>query len=146
MSKLHFTKMHGTGNDYVYVKDQDGNVLFGFVYNGTKLVLTDGLEGTYTSTDDELIISGYGTLTYNGMSGTYELLESETNKIGVYVDNKYYEVTLTEDTFVADVLISSDVCVKIPLKCTLVSGILKVKVDTSVCGANVTPLMEAPDN
>ncbi len=89
-------------NDYVYVKDQDGNVLFGFVYNGTKLVLTDGLEGTYTSTDDELIISGYGTLTYNGMSGTYELLESETNKIGVYVDNKYYEVTLTEDTFVAD--------------------------------------------
>lgn len=64
--------------------------------------MADGLEGTYTSTDDVLILSGCGTLTYNGMSGTYELLEGETSTIGVYVDDKYYEVTLTEDTFVAD--------------------------------------------
>ena len=47
--------------------------------------------------------------------------------------------TDAENTFVPDVLISSCVCLKIPLKCTLVSGIVKVKVDTSACGANVTP-------
>ena len=55
--------------------------------------------------------------------------------------------TEAEETFVPVVLISSCVCVKIPLKCTLVSGIVKVKVDTSACGANVTPpLSDTPFN
>ena len=55
--------------------------------------------------------------------------------------------TDAENTFVPDVLISSCVCLKIPLKCTLVSGIVKVKVDTSSCGSNVTPpLSDTPFN
>jgi len=40
-------------------------------YNGETMVELDGYQGTYTANDNTLVISGYGTLTYNGNNGTY---------------------------------------------------------------------------
>lgn len=79
----------------LYVKDADGNVIGHFVHDGNSLVITDGLEGTYTATDDEL-----ATLTLNGngvanTDGTYVIADDGT--LQVYVNGAYYEITLDVD-------------------------------------------------
>lgn len=81
-------------NDYVYVKDQEGNQLFGFAYNGTELVATDGYEGTYTIEDITVVVSGYGVVTVSEAEGTYEVLDAGAKVLAVYVNDEYLEVTL----------------------------------------------------
>ena len=68
---------------YVCVKDASGNVIEKFGYNGTELVVLDGNEGTYTNAEETIVVSGFGTVTLNGVSGTYTVLSD--NKLGVYV-------------------------------------------------------------
>ena len=67
---------------YVCVKDASGNVIEKFGYNGTELVVLDGNEGTYTNAEETIVVSGFGTVTLNGVSGTYTVLSD--NKLGVY--------------------------------------------------------------
>ena len=80
---------------YLYVFDNNGELIDGFVYNGEKLVPVDGYEGTYTVATDELVISGYGDVTYKGVLGTYEIAPSGSDyTLGIYVDGFYDEVIL----------------------------------------------------
>ena len=81
---------------YVCVKDASGNVIEKFGYNGTELVVLDGNEGTYTNAEETIVVSGFGTVTLNGVSGTYTVLSD--NKLGVYVSESYYEVQLNKET------------------------------------------------
>ena len=81
---------------YVCVKDASGNVIEKFGYNGTELVVLDGNEGTYTNAEETIVVSGFGTVTLNGVSGTYTVLSD--NKLGVYVSEAYYEVQLNKET------------------------------------------------
>mgnify|MGYP000653074088 FL=1 len=81
---------------YVCVKDASVNVIEKFGYNGTELVVLDGNEGTYTNAEETIVVSGFGTVTLNGVSGTYTVLSD--NKLGVYVSEAYYEVQLNKET------------------------------------------------
>ena len=81
---------------YVCVKDASGNVIEKFGYNGTELVVLDGNEGAYTNAEETIVVSGFGTVTLNGVSGTYTVLSD--NKLGVYVSEAYYEVQLNKET------------------------------------------------
>ncbi|MBQ8323104.1 MAG: InlB B-repeat-containing protein, partial [Clostridia bacterium] len=82
----------------VYVKDASGALIEGFVHNGEKLVVADGLEGAYTNGDESVSVSGYGTLTYLGKDGTYvKAADGADYTIGAYVDGNYYEFTLTKE-------------------------------------------------
>ena len=81
---------------YVCVKDASGDVIEKFGYNGTELVVLDGNEGTYTNAEETIVVSGFGTVTLNGVSGTYTALSD--NKLGVYVSEAYYEVQLNKET------------------------------------------------
>ena len=81
---------------YVCVKDASGNIIEKFGYNGTELVVLDGNEGTYTNAEETIVVSGFGTVTLNGVPGTYTVLSD--NKLGVYVSEAYYEVQLNKET------------------------------------------------
>ncbi len=83
---------------YLYVKDSKGQLIEGFGYNGTKEVVLDGFEGTYASGDDTLVVSGFGTATYNDVKGTYTFAEGETFTAHLYAGDAYYEVTLDKET------------------------------------------------
>lgn len=78
---------------YLYVKNSDGEVIEGFAFDGEKEVVVDGYEGTYTLGDETIFVSGFGTATYKGVTGTYELTDGEFTA-HLYVDNCYYELTL----------------------------------------------------
>lgn len=82
---------------YVYVKDAENKVLGHFVNDGTTLVVSDGYEGTYVAGDDTLVVSGYGKATLNSENGTYVVSNSDDYTLGLYVENTYYEVVITED-------------------------------------------------
>ncbi len=84
---------------YVYVKNAAGEVIYGFVNNGEKLVLVDGLEGSYTNGENTLVLSGYGAATLNGVNGEYVIASEESFTIGLYVNNEYLEVTLAENSY-----------------------------------------------
>ena len=84
-----------SANATLYVKDANGNVIGHFVHDGNSLVITDGLEGTYTATDGDLT-----TLTLNGngvanTDGTYTV--SDDGSLQVYVNGAYYEIALDVD-------------------------------------------------
>ena len=90
---------------YVYVKDADGNVIASFGYDGEKQNELDGYEGTYSDPDNgDLVISGFGTLTLNGVNGTYSVAD-DANTLGVYLKDAdgnvthYYLATLAEGTY-----------------------------------------------
>ena len=90
---------------YVYVKDADGNVIASFGYDGEKQNELDGNEGTYSDPDNgDLVISGFGTLTLNGVNGTYSVTD-DANTLGVYLKDAdgnvthYYLATLAEGTY-----------------------------------------------
>ena len=83
---------------YLYVKNSKGELIEGFAFNGEKEVVVDGFEGTYVSGSDTLVISGFGTATYNGVQGTYSLVEGETFTAHLYAGDVYYEVTLNKET------------------------------------------------
>ena len=81
--------------DLVYVKDSKGNVIEGFAHNGTKLVVTDGFEGTYTDGENTLVIGGAGLATMNSYEATYVIApEGSDYTLGGYSMGGYYEVTL----------------------------------------------------
>lgn len=84
-------------SDYLYVIDNNDNLIEGFVFNGEKLVVVDGYEGTYTNDEGVLFVSGYGLATLNDVAGTYEILDETT--LGVYVANEYFEVVLDGTTY-----------------------------------------------
>ena len=88
---------------YVYVKDAEGNLITSFGYNGEGQSTLDGLEGTYTNEETALVLSGFGTLTFNGAEGVYAaapagaaydldvyMLDAEGNRVA------YYQVTVGE--------------------------------------------------
>ena len=85
----------------VYIKDANGTLIGHFVNNGEELVVSDGLEGTYTAEEGTLVVTGYGKLTLNGVEGTYTIATGENYTLDVYAAGAYYEVTLNEETYTA---------------------------------------------
>ena len=83
-------------SSYVYVKDAEGNLIEKFGYNGTELVVLDGNEGTYANGEEQLVVSGFGTVNYNGKVGTYVVLSE--NVLGIYLADAYYEVQLNKES------------------------------------------------
>lgn len=83
-------------SSYVYVKDTKGNIIEKFGYNGTELVVLDGNEGQYKNGEESVVVSGFGTLNYNGKNGTYVVLTE--NVLGVYLLDAYYEVQLDKES------------------------------------------------
>lgn len=121
---------------YVYVVDKDGNKLFGFVNNGTSLVIADGIEGTYTNGADTLSLSGYGTLTLNGVEGQYIIEENTSYTIGAYVEGEYFEVTLNDDLYTL---------VK-PMVTITYDGLGKAEVDPVTANKNIAYTLATPTN
>ena len=82
----------------LYVKDREGNLIAYFGYNGTTMCELDGNEGTYTGANGDLVVSGYGDLTMNGMNGSYTANGDDTFSVYVYnadgTVNMYYVVTM----------------------------------------------------
>ena len=92
------------GSSLSFTKE-DGAVLK-FQNSGGKLIdesKLDGLQGTYTSGTDTLVLDGAGTATYKGDAGTYTVDASDANKIKLVVGTTTYDVTLdkTAKTFTA---------------------------------------------
>ena len=85
----------------LYVRDAEGNLVAYFAYNGTTMCELDGNEGTYTGANGDLVVSGYGALTMNGMNGTYTANEDGTFSVYLYnadnTVNMYYVVTMDKD-------------------------------------------------
>lgn len=89
----------------VYVKDAKGTVIEAFVNNGTTLVVSDKLEGTYKDGETTLVVSGYGEATLNGVDGTYvKAGETDAFTITLTVDGTYYEVTLKKEDYTCKVV------------------------------------------
>ncbi len=88
--------------NYVYVLNENDQIIEGYVNNSEKLVVVDGYEGTYTNGENTLNVLGYGKLVYNGAEGTYEAVLDAEYTLDVYVNNEYFEVTLNDNTFVAN--------------------------------------------
>ena len=86
---------------YVYVNNAEGRVI-GFVNNGENQVVVDGHEGVFTGELGEIVVSGYGVVTVNGVSGTYVALpDAGEHTLGVYADGAYYEIAFAEDAYTA---------------------------------------------
>lgn len=83
---------------YLYVKNSEGKLIKGFAFDGEKEVVVDGYEATYTSGEETIVISGFGTATYGGKTGTYKFVEGKEYTADLYVDNVYYELTLNKET------------------------------------------------
>ena len=94
--------------DMLYVRDAEGNLIAYFAYNGTTMCELDGNEGTYTNANGDLVMSGFGTLTMNGLNGTYTQNDNGTFAVYLYNEdgtvNMYYVVTLDKanSTYTAD--------------------------------------------
>ena len=81
----------------LYVKDADGNLIAYFAYNGTTMCELDGNEGTYAGANGDLVVSGYGALTMNGVNGIYVQNDSAFDVTLYNADgtvNMFYIVTL----------------------------------------------------
>ena len=81
----------------LYVKDAEGNLIAYFAYNGTTMCELDGNEGTYAGANGDLIVSGYGALTMNGVNGIYVQNDSAFDVTLYNSDgtvNMFYIVTL----------------------------------------------------
>lgn len=89
-------------SNYLYVLNADEEEIAAFAFNGEKLVVADGFEGTYTNDTNTLVVSGYGVATLNGNEGTYVVNDTEDYDLGVYVNNEFYEVTLDGATYTAN--------------------------------------------
>ena len=76
----------------LYVKDRNNENIKVFAFDGEKLVVADGLQGTYTTDNNTIIVTGAGFATFNGEEATYVIINDST--IGVYTVDSYYEVTL----------------------------------------------------
>ena len=85
------------------VKDNKGNNIVTYVEDAEgNLVVADGLQGSYEGSLGTLTLSGSGLATLdNGgeiANGTY--VKSETT-VGLYINGKYYDVTLSGETYTA---------------------------------------------
>ena len=87
--------------DYT-VLDAAGEVLYHFVetHDGS-VVIADGLEGTYTGENGNLVLNGGGIATLGENAGYYEIADGASYTIDLYVNNVYYQVTLSEGTYTA---------------------------------------------
>lgn len=92
--------------DLVYVIDSEGEVIEAFANNGTKLVVADGFQGTYTGefqeTAFDLVVSGAGfarvVIENDFADATYVVAqEGSEYTIGLYMMGQYYEVTLVAE-------------------------------------------------
>ena len=82
------------------VYGSDNSLIAEFGYDQTTMVALDGKQGTYTNAEDTLVLDGIETITLNGVEGTYSIsAEGSSYTIDVYLENSYYEVTLTGDTY-----------------------------------------------
>lgn len=89
----------------VYVKDANGTIVEAFVNDGTTLVISDRLEGTYKDGETTLVVSGYGKATLDGVEGTYvKAGETDAFTITLTVDGTYYEVTLNKEDYTCTVV------------------------------------------
>ncbi len=92
------------------VKNADGEQLAAFGYDGTRMRVLDGTQGTYIADGKTFILSGFGTLTYNDgtktLNGTYTKAAEGaaygfdvtlTDENGVKV--AYGHLTLSGDSF-----------------------------------------------
>ena len=73
------------------------NLIAYFAYNGTTMCELDGNEGTYAGANGDLIVSGYGALTMNGVNGIYVQNDSAFDVTLYNSDgtvNMFYIVTL----------------------------------------------------
>ncbi len=87
--------------DYT-VLDAAGEVLYHFVetHDGS-VVIADGLEGTYTGANGNLVLNGGGIATLGENAGYYEIADGASYTIDLYVNNVYYQVTISEGTYTA---------------------------------------------
>ncbi|MBQ8414299.1 MAG: InlB B-repeat-containing protein [Clostridia bacterium] len=86
---------------YVYVKNSAGELIASYGYDGEKQNALDGYEGTYSNSDNgDLVISGFGTLTLGGVSGSYTVADDGINVYLKDADGKvthFYVVALGDD-------------------------------------------------
>lgn len=88
----------------LYVYASDGTTLIAkFAHDGDTLQPMDGYEGTYTVSDDAVvIIDGVKTATIGGVEGTYAKAEEGASYTHcAYVDGCYYEITLDKVNYTA---------------------------------------------
>ena len=74
----------------------DGTKVFA-VKNGSTILFNDGLGGTYTSGDDQLVVDGFGIMTLNDDDFNYN--KCGDNVISYVVEGIYHEIVLNGDTF-----------------------------------------------
>ena len=86
---------------YVYVKNSAGELIASYGYDGEKQNALDGYEGTYSNSDNgDLVISGFGTLTLGGVSGSYTVADDGINVYLKDADGKvthFYVVALGDE-------------------------------------------------
>ncbi|UKI49777.1 MAG: hypothetical protein L6U99_14470 [Clostridium sp.] len=51
-------------------------------YDGTSIIIYDGYQGTYTTSNEDITLDGKGGFTWGAVSGTYNII-SET-EVGLY--------------------------------------------------------------
>lgn len=92
----------------VYIKDSTGTLLASYGFNGKEAVELDGIEGVYTSENNNLSLSGFGTLVLNGVNGVYSVASEEKDyTLDVYLvdetgkQTEYYQITLNGDKYTA---------------------------------------------
>ncbi len=99
-----------------YVKNAEGEIIARYGALDGVIAPLDGYEGSYTAADKTLTLNGAGSATYDGATGTYEVLEDGTVAVSVTENDKvvaYYEVTLsgadaTVEKPMVNVTLSSD--------------------------------------
>ena len=84
---------------YVKVIAKDGSLIEAFAFNGEELVITDKNEGTFSGDLGDIVVSGYGFATVNGVDASYVTISDGV--LGVFVDGCYYVVTVDGDAYTA---------------------------------------------
>ncbi|MCH5158182.1 MAG: InlB B-repeat-containing protein [Clostridiales bacterium] len=88
-----------TKNNVVTIKDANGNQVFKGSYDGSGFVGADGLDGTYEGEYGQIVVDGYGNLTFAGgtLSLAYTVIEGR--KITFVNASRMYVVTLGDGAY-----------------------------------------------
>ncbi|MGN1077469.1 MAG: InlB B-repeat-containing protein, partial [Candidatus Gallimonas sp.] len=82
---------------------QKGVLISSYGYNGTTMIVNDGLQGTYTLEGNaDLVLNGFGKFTLGAKSGVYTIVEENTLDAYVLVDGErteHYTVTLSASAY-----------------------------------------------
>ena len=82
---------------------QNGVTVSSYGYNGTTMIVNDGLQGTYTLEGSaDLVLNGFGKFTLGAKSGVYTIVEENTLDAFVLVDSErteHYTVTLSASAY-----------------------------------------------